>query len=67
VIAHDAEAQLARITAPILITFGRHDLVTSIRFADRLRGDIRGSELQIFEGARTRRYTRKSRSSTKRR
>jgi pimeloyl-ACP methyl ester carboxylesterase len=50
VIAHDAEAQLARITAPTLITFGRHDLVTSIRFADRLKGDIRGSELLIFEG-----------------
>jgi pimeloyl-ACP methyl ester carboxylesterase len=29
VIAHDAEAQLARITAPTLITFGRHDVATS--------------------------------------
>lgn len=50
VIAHDAEAQLAGITAPTQITFGRHDLATSIRFADRMKSDIRGSELLIFEG-----------------
>ncbi len=50
VIAHDAEAQLGRITAPTQITFGRHDLVTSTRFADRLKNNIRGSELLIFEG-----------------
>lgn len=50
VIAHDVEAQLSRITAPTLITFGRHDLVTSTRFADRMKGNIRGSELIIFEG-----------------
>jgi pimeloyl-ACP methyl ester carboxylesterase len=49
-IAHDAEAQLSRITAPTLITFGRHDLVTSIRFADRMKSNIRESELLIFEG-----------------
>ncbi len=50
VIAHDVEAQLGRITAPTQITFGRHDLVTSTRFADRLKSNIRGSELFIFEG-----------------
>lgn len=50
VIAHDAEAQLGRISAPTQITFGRHDMVTSTRFADRLAGNIRGSELLIFEG-----------------
>jgi pimeloyl-ACP methyl ester carboxylesterase len=50
VIAHDVEAQLGRITAPTQITFGRHDLVTSTRFADRMRERIRGSELLIFEG-----------------
>jgi pimeloyl-ACP methyl ester carboxylesterase len=49
VIAHDVEAQLGRITAPTLITFGRHDLVTSTRFADRLRHGIRNSEVLIFE------------------
>jgi pimeloyl-ACP methyl ester carboxylesterase len=50
VIAHDAEAQLGRIKAPTLITFGRHDVATSTRFADRMKGDIRNSELLIFEG-----------------
>jgi pimeloyl-ACP methyl ester carboxylesterase len=49
VIAHDAAAQLPRITAPTQITFGRHDAVTSIRFADQMTGAIRGSELLIFE------------------
>jgi pimeloyl-ACP methyl ester carboxylesterase len=50
VIAHDAEAQLSRITAPTQIAFGSHDLVTSTRFADRMKSSIRGSELLIFEG-----------------
>jgi pimeloyl-ACP methyl ester carboxylesterase len=50
VIAHDAEAQLAKITAPTQITFGRYDLATSTRFADRMRGSIRNSELVIFDG-----------------
>ena len=50
VIAHDVEAQLDRITAPTQITFGRHDLVTSTRFADPMNGGIRNSELLIFEG-----------------
>lgn len=50
VIAHDVEAQLAEITVPTQITFGRHDLLTSTRFADRMKSDIRGSELLIFEG-----------------
>jgi len=49
-IAHDVEAQLGRIRAPTQITFGRHDLVTSTRFADRMKSNIRGSELVIFEG-----------------
>lgn len=49
VIAHDVEAHLGRITAPTQITFGRHDLLTSTRFADRMTNNIRGSELLIFE------------------
>jgi len=49
VISHDAEAQLGRITAPTQITFGRHDLVTSSRFADGMKNNIRDSELLIFE------------------
>ncbi len=49
VLAHDVEAQLARITAPTQITFGHHDRLTPTRFADRLKGGIRHSELLIFE------------------
>jgi hypothetical protein len=49
VIAHDVAAQLSQITAPTQITFGRHDMLTSIRFADQMTGTIRGSELLIFE------------------
>ena len=49
VIAHDVEAQLDGIKAPTLVTFGRHDMVTSTRFADRMTGSIRGSELEIIE------------------
>ena len=50
VLAHDVEAYLGRITAPTQITFGRHDQVTSTRFADQLKSGIRNSELVIFEG-----------------
>ena len=50
VMAHDVEAHLGRISAPTQITFGRYDLVTSTRFADRMKGGIRDSELLIFEG-----------------
>lgn len=49
VIAHDAEAQLGKIKAPTQITFGRHDKVTSTRFADRMKSGIKDSELVIFE------------------
>jgi 3-oxoadipate enol-lactonase len=49
VIAHDVESQLNRITAPTQITFGQRDLLTSTRFADRLKNVIRGSEVVIFE------------------
>jgi pimeloyl-ACP methyl ester carboxylesterase len=49
VMAHDAEAQLGKIRAPTQITFGRHDVVTSTRFADRLKNSIKDSELYIFE------------------
>jgi len=51
VIAHDVEAQLARITTPTQITFGRYDQITSTRFADRLKNGIRHSELVIFENS----------------
>src|SRR5215472_198261 len=50
VIGHDASAQLAKIEAPTLITFGRLDMVTSTRFAGPLDRGIRASEVAIFEG-----------------
>ena len=31
------------------MTFGRHDLVCSTRFADALTGGIAGAELEVFE------------------
>ena len=49
VIAHDAAAQLGRIKAPTQITFGRHDMVTSTRFADAMKNGIKESELLVFE------------------
>ena len=48
-IAHDALSQLGKIAAPTQITFGRHDIVTSTRFADALKNGIKGSELVVFE------------------
>ena len=50
VITHDATAQLSRISAPTLITFGHSDMVTSTRFAEPMSHAIRGSELLILEG-----------------
>jgi pimeloyl-ACP methyl ester carboxylesterase len=50
VLTHDVEAQLGRITAPTQITFGRHDQLTSRRFADRLKSRIRNSEVIVFDG-----------------
>jgi pimeloyl-ACP methyl ester carboxylesterase len=49
VFAHDALSQLNRIGAPTQITFGRHDIVTSTRFAEPLKSGIKGSELTVFE------------------
>jgi 3-oxoadipate enol-lactonase len=50
VLRHDAEEQLSRIQAPTLITFGRHDMVTSTRFATTLSERIPDTELVVFEG-----------------
>jgi len=49
VLHHDVEGQLGRITAPTLITYGRHDMVTSTRFAGSLRQGISESEMIVFE------------------
>jgi pimeloyl-ACP methyl ester carboxylesterase len=48
VLSHDAEAQLSKIDAPTLVTFGRWDLVCSTRFEPAFRS-IRGSEVHVFE------------------
>ena len=50
VLNHDATGQLGRITAPTQITFGRHDVVTSTRFAEPLRSGIKNSEVVVFDG-----------------
>ena len=50
VIAHDVERHLGAITAPTQITFGRLDMVTSTRFAERVQRNIPQTELVIFEG-----------------
>ena len=51
VLAHDIESQLGKITAPTQITFGRHDHITSTRFAEPLQSNIKGSELIVFESS----------------
>ena len=49
VLGQDAAAQLGRIAAPTQVTFGRHDLLCSTRFADALTGGIADTELEVFE------------------
>jgi 3-oxoadipate enol-lactonase len=49
VLAHDATGVLGSIQAPTLITFGRHDMVTSTRFAAPLSEGIADSEILVFE------------------
>jgi pimeloyl-ACP methyl ester carboxylesterase len=49
VLGHDAREALASVQAPTLITFGRHDLVTSTRFADPLTQGIGDTEVVVFE------------------
>jgi 3-oxoadipate enol-lactonase len=50
VLTHDAREALGSIQAPTLLTFGRHDMVTSTRFAGPLRAAIQETDLVIFEG-----------------
>jgi pimeloyl-ACP methyl ester carboxylesterase len=49
VLNHDATAILGSIQAPTLITYGRHDQVTSTRFAAPLTEGIANTELIVFE------------------
>lgn len=50
VIRHDVESHLGKIGAPTQMTFGRHDMLTSTRFAERMQANIKDAELVIFEG-----------------
>jgi pimeloyl-ACP methyl ester carboxylesterase len=49
VLAHDAQGVLGAVRAPTLITYGRHDIVTSTRFAGPLTEGIADSEVIVFE------------------
>ena len=49
VIAHDASSTLTGIKAPTQITFGRHDVVTSTRFAEAMKNGIGQCEMTVFE------------------
>ena len=49
VLAHDATDVLLDISAPALVTFGAHDIVTSTRFAGSLTNGIADSELVVFD------------------
>jgi len=49
VLRHDATGILRSVQAPTLITYGRHDIVTSTRFAAPLTEGIANTELIVFE------------------
>jgi pimeloyl-ACP methyl ester carboxylesterase len=49
VLSHDATAVTGLIQAPVQVTFGRHDAVTSTRFAGPLIESVKDSELVVFE------------------
>ena len=49
VLTHDATEVIGLIHAPTQITFGRHDAVTSTRFARPLTEAIKDSELVVFD------------------
>jgi pimeloyl-ACP methyl ester carboxylesterase len=51
VIAHNVESHVSKITAPTQITFGRHDMITSTRFAAAMTDNIPNTELIVFENA----------------
>jgi pimeloyl-ACP methyl ester carboxylesterase len=49
VLTHDAQEVLGAIQAPVQVTFGRRDVVTSTRFAGPLTAAIPDTELVVFE------------------
>jgi 3-oxoadipate enol-lactonase len=50
VLQHDVESQPGRIAAPTLMTFGRRDALTSVRFADPIRAKAPNAEMVVFDG-----------------
>ena len=67
VIATTRSAQLGRIKAPTQITFGRHDIVTSTRFAEAMKSGIGGASWWSSRAAPMPRSTRTWANSTARR
>jgi 3-oxoadipate enol-lactonase len=49
VLSHDATAVTGLIQAPVQVTFGRRDAVTSTRFAGPLTESVKDSELVVFD------------------
>ena len=49
VLTHDATGILGSVQVPTLITYGRHDILTSTRFAAPLTKGIANTELIVFE------------------
>ncbi len=49
VIDHDGAPVIGQITAPILITVGAHDQVTSTRFMEPLSAGIATTAVVVFE------------------
>jgi proline iminopeptidase len=49
VLNHDATPVLTEIVAPTLITLGRFDLLTSIRFARSMADAIKDTEMVVFD------------------
>ncbi len=49
VLNHDATPVLTEIVAPTLITLGRFDLLTSIRFAHSMTDAIKDTEMVVFD------------------
>ena len=66
VAAHDIDG-IDRITPPTLITCGRRDALTSTRFAEPMKAQIRNAELLVFENGSHAPLYEMSRRSTSRR
>jgi 3-oxoadipate enol-lactonase len=50
VINHDVSAHLHKIKAPLLLSVGRFDQLTSTRFTDRIKSTVKHAEVQVYEG-----------------